>query len=124
MTGAKSVADFYEEGIELFNEGRFFECHEAWEEAWKRSTGPEKLFFQGMIQAAVAILHAQRGNLDGARSVYAKACAKIDALPAEHMDIALGELRLELQSFFEAALAPDRATNLLQPPKLRRLKRC
>ena len=61
--------DFFENGIDLFNEGRFFECHEAWEEVWKRSDGEQKLFYQGLIQAAVAILHAQRGNLQGARSM-------------------------------------------------------
>jgi len=56
--------DVYQQGIDLFNEGRFFECHEAWEEIWKRSDGEVKLFYQGLIQAAVAILHAQRGNLE------------------------------------------------------------
>jgi predicted metal-dependent hydrolase len=123
MDRASSVADFYEEGIELFNQGRFFECHEAWEEAWKRSAGPEKLFYQGMIQAAVAILHAQRGNLDGARSVYAKACAKIDELPSEHMDVALGELRSDLETFFAAVLMRDGKSALPSPPRLRRLRR-
>ena len=39
---------------------------------WKRSDGETKLFYQGLIQAAVAILHAQRGNLEGARSLYEK----------------------------------------------------
>ncbi len=77
----KSVTEFFEEGIDLFNNGKFFECHEAWEEVWKRSEGDAKLFYQGIIQAAVAILHAQRGNLTGAASMYAKASAKLDHLP-------------------------------------------
>ena len=97
MTPAHS--DFYEQGIELFNEGRFFECHEAWEEIWKRSDGELKLFYQGLIQAAVAILHAQRGNLEGARSLYEKASAKLDKIPHEHMGLAIGELRIELRRF-------------------------
>ena len=86
----KSPSAFFEEGIALFNDGKFFECHEAWEEVWKRSSGDEKLFYQGIIQAAVAILHAQRGNLTGAASLYSKASAKLDHLPSEHMGIALG----------------------------------
>src|ERR1700745_1691930 len=85
----KSARDFYQEGIDLFNEGRFFECHEAWEEIWKRSDGEAKLFYQGLIQAAVAILHAQRGNLEGARSLYEKASAKLKAIPDEHMGLAI-----------------------------------
>ncbi len=122
MSGAKSVAEFYEQGIDLFNQGRFFECHEAWEEAWKRSAGAEKIYYQGIIQAAVAILHAQRGNLDGARRLYAKARARLDPLPSEHMGVALGELRSDLTIFFSAARADEKAP-LPATPTLRRLPR-
>ena len=115
---AKACPDLFEKGIDLFNTGRFFECHEVWEEIWKRSAAPEKLFYQGMIQAAAALLHVERCNLHGAASLYAKACAKLDPLPAEHMGIALGELRDAMKEFFrlvrENAKMPD-------PPKLRRL---
>jgi predicted metal-dependent hydrolase len=114
----KLATDFFDEGINLFNDGHFFECHEAWEEVWKRSSGDEKLFYQGIIQAAVAILHAQRGNLTGAASLYSKALAKLDHLPAEHMGIALGELRAALKNFIAIAA---RGETLPIPPKLRRL---
>jgi predicted metal-dependent hydrolase len=93
--------DFFEQGIDLFNEGRFFECHEAWEEIWKRSDGEVKLFYQGLIQAAVAILHAQRGNLEGARSLHQKAREKLDPLADEHMGLALGEMRIALANFID-----------------------
>jgi hypothetical protein len=112
--------DFYGEGIDLFNEGRFFECHEAWEEIWKRSDGELKLFYQGLIQAAVAILHAQRGNLEGARSLYDKASAKLDPVPPEHMGLAIGELRAELSRFIEIATRAD-GSPLPAPPRLRRI---
>jgi uncharacterized protein len=112
--------NFYEQGIDLFNEGRFFECHEAWEEIWKRSDGEVKLFYQGMIQAAVAILHAQRGNLEGARSLYEKASAKLAPIPHEHMGLAVGELRIELRRFIEIATRSD-GEALPDPPRLRRI---
>ena len=96
--------ELWAEGIELFNAGRFFDCHEAWEEVWKRASGAEKFFYQGMIQAAVAILHAERGNSRGARSTWDKARAKLDPLPAEHMGIALGELRDAMDAFIAVAM--------------------
>jgi predicted metal-dependent hydrolase len=117
---ARDGRDWFEEGWALFNEGRFFECHEAWEEVWKRSDGDEKLFYQGLIQAAVAILHAQRGNLQGARSILEKSLAKLDAMPAEHMGIALGELRDGVTQFVAAAARGD-GRPLPKPPRLRRL---
>jgi uncharacterized protein len=114
-----SALEFFERGIDLFNEGQFFECHEAWEEIWKRSDGDAKLFYQGLIQAAVAILHAQRGNLEGARSLYEKASVKLDAIPPEHMGLAIADLRLELSKFIETATS--KALPLPAPPRLRRI---
>jgi len=110
--------DWWTDGIELFNAGRFFDCHEVWEEVWKRASGAEKLFYQGMIQAAVAILHAQRGNPRGARSTWDKARAKLEPLPAEHMGIALAELRDDVNAFIAQARADVRSS---PPPRIRRV---
>jgi predicted metal-dependent hydrolase len=111
--------DTFERGLALFNRGDFFTCHEVWEELWLRSTGAEKLFCQGLIQAAVAILHAERGNPRGAASTWRKARAKLEALPAIHMEIALGEFREALAEFFTHVL--DRAGRELPPrPKIKR----
>jgi uncharacterized protein len=115
-----SDLEFFERGIDLFNEGQFFECHEAWEEIWKRSDGDVKLFYQGLIQAAVAILHAQRGNLDGARSLYEKASAKLDPIPPEYLGLAIADLRHELSKFIEIATA-SKGLPLPAPPRLRRI---
>ena len=109
----KSHADAYEEGIALFNAGRFFEAHEAWERVWVHVDGDAKLFYQGLIQAAAAILHIERGNPHGARSLYEKSREKLDRFPAEHMGIALGELRDALAEFF--AIALDRPGAPLPP---------
>jgi len=98
-------AKAFREGFALFNQGRFFDCHEAWEIAWKQAEGTERLFVQGLIQAAVALLHVERGNLRGARSVYAKACAKLDPLPPELMGLALEEFRVALADYFTDVLA-------------------
>jgi predicted metal-dependent hydrolase len=117
-TMGKSSLLFFEEGIDLFNAGKFFECHEAWEQVWNHSAGEEKLFYQGIIQAAVAILHAQRGNLTGAASLYSKASAKLDHLPSEHMGLALGQLRDALKDFIAIAM---KGGALPMPPKLRRI---
>jgi predicted metal-dependent hydrolase len=72
----------------------------VWEDVWKRSSGDEKIFYQGLIQAAVALLHAERGNVRGAASIWAKAREKLVPLPSEHMGLALGEFRASLEEFF------------------------
>lgn len=42
-------------GIALFDDGKWFEAHEAWEDAWLESEGLEKVFLQGLIQLAAAL---------------------------------------------------------------------
>ena len=41
-------------GAELFNQGQYWEAHEAWEELWLELEDEPKLFVQGLIQAAAA----------------------------------------------------------------------
>jgi predicted metal-dependent hydrolase len=55
-----------ERGIELFNAGRYWEAHEAWEEAWMPDRkGPDGAFYKGLIQVAAGCLHYGRGNRRG-----------------------------------------------------------
>jgi uncharacterized protein len=41
-----------EQGRTLFNQGCFFEAHEAWEAAWLHEEGELRLLLQGLIQVA------------------------------------------------------------------------
>jgi uncharacterized protein len=87
-------------GVALFNQGEYFACHEVWEELWKRSAGDERMALQGLIQAAAALLHAQRGNRRGALSVYNKALLNLDGIPDECLGLNLTDLRTALAVIF------------------------
>jgi predicted metal-dependent hydrolase len=67
---AAQYAPRYLAGIVLFNRGDFFEAHEVWESLWMETFGPEKQFFQGLIQAAVGLCHFCNGNVRGAVKLY------------------------------------------------------
>jgi uncharacterized protein len=60
----------YLQGVAYFNACEFFEAHEVWEELWKDYSGDLRLFYKGLIQAAVALHHFGNGNIRGARKVY------------------------------------------------------
>jgi predicted metal-dependent hydrolase len=60
----------YLAGILLFNRGDFFEAHEVWESLWMETYGPERQFYQGLIQAAVGLCHFCNGNVRGAAKLY------------------------------------------------------
>lgn len=71
------------QGIELFNRGRFFDCHEAFEEIW-RSTSPEpRDLFQGLIQVAVGLHHwLERGNARPAARILARGRRRLEPFAA------------------------------------------
>src|SRR5215831_1991544 len=97
------------EGIRLFNLGNFFQAHEAWEQAWKRAEGEEKTFYQGLIQAAVALCHIQRGNYAGGVSFYLKSWPKLAQFSPVWMGIELGQFRSELIRYFAPLRASSKA---------------
>lgn len=65
------------QGVELFNRGEFFECHDVFEEVWNELRGDRKTCLQGLIQVAVGCYHGVNGNVRGAASQLAKALAKL-----------------------------------------------
>ncbi len=94
------VSDNYKEGIRLYNAGLFYEAHEEWELAWRSAEGDLKLFYQGLIQAAAALLHHSRGNSRGAHVCVTKALQKLESLPASIMGLDLATYTGELRDFF------------------------
>ncbi|MEK9139339.1 MAG: DUF309 domain-containing protein [Bacteroidota bacterium] len=55
------MQELFERGVEEFNSQRFFEAHDTWEELWRETTGPQRLFYQGLIQTAVGFYHIREG---------------------------------------------------------------
>ncbi|MDP8951737.1 MAG: DUF309 domain-containing protein [Actinomycetota bacterium] len=53
-------------GIEEFNKGEFYECHEYLEEAWMREPNRIRFLYQGILQVGVGFYHLNNGNWRGA----------------------------------------------------------
>ena len=77
----------YLEGIELFNGHEFFEAHEAWEDVWHAAYGLKHDFYQGMIQAAVALEHYRRSNPRGVLSLHRTYPPKFRNVPDSFMGL-------------------------------------
>jgi predicted metal-dependent hydrolase len=54
------------EGIDLFNAGEYFECHEVLEDIWRAEPDPVRALYQGILQIGVAFHHLRRDNWRGA----------------------------------------------------------
>jgi uncharacterized protein len=68
-------------GVARYNAGRFWQAHEALEMVWRQSVPPERPLWQGLIQAAAAMLHRERGNRHGLQAQGRAAVAKLRVPP-------------------------------------------
>ena len=67
------------QGVEEFNHAHFFEAHDTLEDLWRDTSGPLRLFYQGLIQLAVGFYHLSNGNRRGALNLLEKGLAKLEA---------------------------------------------
>lgn len=80
-----TLASAFEAGARLFDEGRHWDAHEAWEERWRIETNAAaRLFLQALIQLAAAYHKAIAvGDAASATRLLEKARAKLDATAAD-----------------------------------------
>ncbi len=84
---------FFRQGIDLFNQGRFFDAHEAWEEIWRSTTPEPRDLFQGLIQIAAALHQCLDLNrIDGPRRTFAKARRRLGPYAPAALGIDVGDL--------------------------------
>jgi len=101
----ESYDPLYQQGIEYFNECEFFEAHEAWEELWTEYRGESRRFYQGLIQAAVALHHFGNENIRGAKKVYLSCLTYLDDYRPQHQGLDLEGFLTQLESCFAEVLA-------------------
>ena len=82
----------FRHGIQLFNDGEFFECHEVLEDLWRPMRGERRLFLQGVIHFAVALYHYQQNNPAGARRQLRKSLKKLAGYLPEFEGVDTGTL--------------------------------
>ena len=81
-------------GIREFNDERFFEAHEVWEELWHEYRGTDRTFIQGLIHLAAGLYHCQCENEKGAVSQLNKGIQKLQNYVPEYSGVPL-ELMLK-----------------------------
>ena len=93
--GSPLLAEMMRRGVQLFDEGHFFEAHEAWEAHWLVETDEtRRLVLQGLIQIAAAFHKLfDKQAPEPAASLFAKGLAKLDACPERLEGVNIGAFR-------------------------------
>ena len=109
----------YLAGVLLFNRQDYFEAHEAWEDLWSESHGPERKFYQGLIQAAVALHHFGNGNIRGARKVYRSSRGYLEQYQPICLGLDVRKFLAEFDACFaEVAASPEEFPQIDINPEL------
>ena len=85
-------------GIDLFNEERYWESHEALESVWLNASGREKELLQGLILIAAALVHMQKDEDAVAVSILSRAVEKFRNSSGLYLGIEIAKLEETIRS--------------------------
>ena len=107
--------DGLKRGVDLFNNGRYWDAHEAWEHEWMSDRkGSDAGFYKGLIQVAAGCLHYGRGNRRGAVNKWRSGADYLRPYLPNHLGLFLAPL-VESVDGFLAAIKPRDWPELTMP---------
>ena len=98
MTGEASeeppegLPDLALKGIEEFNRGEFYECHEYLEEAWMQEKRRVRFLYQGILQVGVGFYHLRNGNWRGATGLLRNGTLRLKEFEPETLGLDVARL--------------------------------
>lgn len=96
--------------MRLFNERRFFECHEVLEDIWRAERDPIRYLYQGILQIGVGFHHLRNRNLRGATRLLADGIDKTARFQPVCLGIDTARLLAQSRACLDLiqTLGPDR----------------
>lgn len=101
-TCQQPLAPLVIEGLELFNQGEYYKCHDALEAAWNEDQTAGRELYRGILQVGIAYYQIQRGNYRGAVKMLLRVRQWLDPLPDWCRGIHVAKLRQEAATVQEA----------------------
>ena len=74
----KDALKIFYKGVNSFNDKKFYDAHEYFEEIWIEHDLDDRLFVQGLIQLSVAFFHITNRNRNGAMGLFKKSISKLN----------------------------------------------
>jgi uncharacterized protein len=107
------------EGISLFNNGRFFECHEALEGFYQETEAANKAFLEGLIQLAAAFrIFSDFGEVKGSVRMIRQALVRLENYQPAFLHVRVKELCEAMESWAKEAEAQGASSPSSTLPKI------
>ncbi|MBD1911592.1 MULTISPECIES: DUF309 domain-containing protein [unclassified Leptolyngbya] len=75
------------QGIDEFNQGEYYACHDTLEAIWMEASEPHRTFYQGILQMAVALYHLGNGNGRGAAILLGEGMKRLRPYQPDYADV-------------------------------------
>ena len=82
----------FELGMKLFNSCQWYKSHDVFEEIWHETCGPERQVLQAILQVAVAQVHLENGNINGATILYGEALGRLKSSKLDYLRLDIENL--------------------------------
>ncbi|MEH2109451.1 DUF309 domain-containing protein [Nostoc sp.] len=89
---SESIPQEFWQGVEQFNSGQFYACHDTLEALWIEAGEPEKTFYQGILQISVALYHLENRNWRGAVILLGEGSNRLRRYPSSYGGVDVDEL--------------------------------
>ena len=119
---SKRFKESLQEAIDLFNNQKWYEAHDAFEDIWNDLVGDERQIIQGILQVSVSQFHLNKGNLNGAMILLGEGLGRIRNRVSVELEIDLILLCSSLESLLHK-LHTKTPINKSDVPFLKKLKR-
>ena len=97
----KSFEDTFFNALNLFNNQKWYEAHDAFEDIWNTLDGEKRQIIQGILQVSVSQFHLSQGNLNGATILLGEGLGRIKNRTNENMGIDLESLCQSLEKLLK-----------------------
>ena len=85
----ESFDDNFLNALNLFNNQKWYEAHDAFENLWNILDGDERQIIQGILQVSVSQFHLSKGNVNGATILLGEGLGRIKNRTNIHLGIDL-----------------------------------
>ena len=82
----------FKKGLNLFNTADWYLAHDLFEELWHETNGLERTTLQGILQIAVAQVHLEQGNKNGATILFGEGLGRLKRIGTPNLGLDLDRL--------------------------------
>ncbi|MGG6264704.1 DUF309 domain-containing protein [Leptolyngbya sp. AN03gr2] len=112
------IPEEFWQGVDQFNQGEFYACHDTLEAIWIEAPMFDKKFYQGILQIAVGLYHLGNHNWRGAVILMGEGLSRLGDYQPDYGGINVEQLVDETAEFLSQVqtIGADRVSRIVTTP--------